>query len=67
MTEVLVMILAVLLMKLAALAVGYLIVRLGFDVLVRGIKGEFDFGGKVSDRVELKLLNRTGNLGGRIR
>jgi hypothetical protein len=41
-------------MKIAAIVIGYLIVRLGHDTLVRGITGDLDFGFKGSG-VETKL------------
>lgn len=36
----------ILLFKLGVLIVGYLIARLGYELLIRGIKGEFKFRGK---------------------
>ena len=41
-------------MKISAIVIGYLIVRLGHDTLVRGITGELDFGFSGSG-VEAKL------------
>lgn len=60
--ELLAMLFSVLLMKLFAMTIGYRIVKLGYDALVRGIKGEFDFGGKVTGKVELKLLSASPGL-----
>jgi hypothetical protein len=41
-------------MKITAIVIGYLVVRLGHDTLVRGITGELDFGFTGSG-VEAKL------------
>ncbi|WP_340111870.1 hypothetical protein [Maribellus mangrovi] len=35
---------SVLVMKITAFIIGYLVVKLGHDTLVKGITGEFDFG-----------------------
>lgn len=62
MIEVLASITAVLAMKLTAIVVGYKIVKLGYEALVRGIKGEFDFGGKITNQAEIKLLSASPGL-----
>ena len=49
-------------MKLTAMIIGYKIVRLGYEALLKGIRGEFDFGGKVDNRFELKLLSASPGL-----
>jgi hypothetical protein len=49
-------------MKLFAITIGYKIVKLGYDALVQGIKGEFDFGGKVVSKIEFKLLSASPGL-----
>ncbi len=38
----------VLILKITVLIIGYLIVRLGYDLLVKGVKGEFKFKGNFS-------------------
>lgn len=35
---------SVLVMKITAFVIGYLVVKLGHDTLIKGISGEFDFG-----------------------
>lgn len=62
MIETLAGIAGVLAMKLTAIVVGYKIVKLGYEALVRGIKGEFDFGGKITDQAEIKLLSASPGL-----
>lgn len=49
-------IIAVAAIKITAFVIGYLIVRLGHDTLVRGITGDIDFGIKRSD-LEVKLIS----------
>ena len=49
-------IIAVAAIKITAFVIGYLIVRLGHDTLVRGITGDIDFGIKRSD-FEVKLIS----------
>lgn len=56
------LILGIVAIKITAMVIGYLIVRLGFDALVRGIKGEFDFGGKITSHGELRLLSASPGL-----
>ena len=62
MTETLAIIAAILAMKLTAIVVGYKIVKLGYEALIRGIKGEFDFGGKITNQAEVKLLSASPGL-----
>ena len=49
-------IIAVAAIKITAFVIGYLIVRLGHDTLVRGITGDIDFGIKRSN-LEVKLIS----------
>lgn len=55
-------IIGIVVIKVTAMIIGYLIVRLGFNALVQGIKGEFDFGGKISSHGELRLLSASPGL-----
>ena len=61
-TQMLAQLLSVLIIKIVAMIIGYRIVKLGYDALLRGIKGEFDFGGKVTGKIELKLLSASPGL-----
>lgn len=56
------LIIGIVIIKVTAMIVGYLIVKLGFDALVRGIKGEFDFSGKLASHGELRLLSASPGL-----
>lgn len=49
-------IIAVACIKITAFVIGYLIVRLGHDTLVKGITGDIDFGLKRSN-FEVKLIS----------
>jgi hypothetical protein len=49
-------IIAVAAIKITAFVLGYLIVRLGHDTLVRGVTGDIDFGIKRSE-FEVKLIS----------
>lgn len=62
MVEIIVGLISVVLIKLAAIIVGYKITKLGHDTLVRGVKGEFDFGGKIKSTAELKLVSASPGL-----
>lgn len=54
-------IIAILAIKLTAIVVGYKIVALGHDTLVRGLKGEFEFSGNDGGR-GLKLKSSSPGL-----
>lgn len=41
-------VLSILLFKLSALIIGYLVTRMGYELLVKGISGEFQFKGSIS-------------------
>jgi hypothetical protein len=56
MQETILAVTAIVLIKVTAIVVGYKIVKLGYDALIRGAKGEFDFGGKIENKAELKLI-----------
>lgn len=60
--QLLIPVASILIMKLVAMLIGYRIVKLGYDALLKGIKGEFDFGGKVTDKMEIKLLSASPGL-----
>jgi putative Ca2+/H+ antiporter (TMEM165/GDT1 family) len=62
MLEMLTIVSSILIMKLTAIVVGYKIVQLGYEALIRGIKGEFDFGGKLTNHMEIKLLSASPGL-----
>ncbi len=44
----LVTVLSILLFKLSALFIGYFVVKLGYELLVKGITGEFKFRGSIA-------------------
>lgn len=44
----LITVLSILSFKLAVLAVGYLITKMGYDLLLKGVTGEFKFKGSIS-------------------
>lgn len=56
------LILSIVAIKITAIIIGYQIVKLGHDALTRGIKGEFDFGGKVDGKLEFKLISASPGL-----
>ena len=62
MIEVIIAICALLIMKLAAIIAGYGIIKMGYEALVKGVKGEFDFGGKAKNDFEFKLVSASPGL-----
>lgn len=44
----LITVLSILAFKLSALIIGYLVVKLGYELLVKGITGEFKFKGSIA-------------------
>ena len=41
--------------KITTLILGYNIVKLGYEALLKGVEGKFDFGGKLNGKTELRL------------
>jgi len=53
---------AIFLLKAVALVIGYLVIRLGYQAIIRGVKGEFDFQGRIHSDVEMKLVGSSPGL-----
>jgi len=62
MPEVIVALCAVVIVKLAAIIAGYGIIKMGYEALMKGVKGEFDFGGKTKSDIEFKLVSTSPGL-----
>lgn len=54
--------LGVMTLKVLALVLGYKVVKLGYEALIKGVGGTFDFGGKVKTDFELKLVSTSPGL-----
>lgn len=55
-------VLGVMTLRVLALVLGYRVVKLGYEALIKGVAGNFDFGGKVKSDVELKLVSTSPGL-----